>query len=133
MFFEPSASASWTNADLNGFDNGSGGISADVDDTQSLYGRAGLRVGIETISGGWALQPYVGANWEGELNGRPTATLASGGQSLTFRDASEGGRARFEAGIQGSSQNLSAFLKAEGLTGSGTSGIAGRAGVSVRW
>ncbi|MPS69755.1 MAG: hypothetical protein E2586_14815 [Novosphingobium sp.] len=133
VFFEPSASASWSDADLDGFSGAQSGVGARFDHVQSFYGRAGLRAGVETKAGGWTLQPYVGANWEGEMNGRPEATLSSGGENLLFRDASEGGRARFEAGIQGSSQGLSAFAKVDGVTGSGTSGIAARAGVSVRW
>ncbi len=84
-------------------------------------------------AGDWALQPYLGVNYEGELNGRPGATLSSGGEDLYFRDASEGGRARWEAGIQGTTQGLSAFAKVEGVTGSGSSGVAGRAGVAIRW
>ncbi|GFE75061.1 autotransporter outer membrane beta-barrel domain-containing protein [Novosphingobium sp. TCA1] len=131
-FIEPSASASWTDADLDGF-AATGGVGARFDHVQSFYGRAGVRAGIEAQSGTWALQPYVGVNWEGEMNGRPGATLSSGDQDLYFRDASEGGRARWEAGIQGALQGLSAFAKVEGVTGSGTSGIAGRAGVSVRF
>lgn len=132
MFVEPSASASWTNADLDGF-AATGGVGAKFDHVQSFYGRAGVRAGIETQSGNWALQPYVGVNYEGEMNGRPGATLSSGGEDLYFRDASEGGRARWEAGIQGSSQGLSAFAKVEGVTGSGSSGVAGHLGVAVRW
>jgi outer membrane autotransporter protein len=132
VFFEPSASASWSDADLDGF-AAAGGVGAKFDHVQSFYGRAGMRAGVETHSGDWALQPYLGVNWEGEMNGRPGATLSSGDQDLYFRDASEGGRARWEAGIQGASQGLSAFAKVEGVTGSGTSGIAGRAGVSIRW
>jgi outer membrane autotransporter protein len=131
-FIEPSASASWTDADLDGF-AATGGVGAKFDHVQSFYGRAGVRAGITAQSGGWALQPYVGVNWEGEMNGRPGATLSSGDQDLYFRDASEGGRGRWELGVQGSSQGLSAFAKVEGVTGSGSNGVGGRAGVSVSW
>ncbi|TCM16100.1 outer membrane autotransporter protein [Novosphingobium sp. PhB165] len=133
LFLEPSASASWTNADLDGFAATQGGVGAKFNHVQSFYGRAGLRAGVETHSGNWAIQPYVGANWEGEMNGRPGATLSSGGEDLYFRDDAEGGRARWEVGVQGASDGLSAFAKVEGVTGSGSSGVAGRAGVAFRF
>lgn len=133
LFLEPSASVSWTDADLDGFSATQGGVGAKFDHVQSFYGRAGLRAGLETRSGTWAIQPYVGVNWEGEMNGRPGATLSSGGEDLYFRDASEGGRARWEVGVQGSSNGLSAFAKVEGVSGSGSSGVAGRGGISFRF
>jgi len=133
LFLEPSASASWTDSNLDGFAATQGGVGAKFDHVQSFYGRAGLRAGIETYSGNWSIQPYVGGNWEGELNGQPGATLSSGGEDLYFRDDAEGGRARWEVGVQGASEGVSAFAKVEGVTGSGSSGVAGRAGVSFRF
>ena len=68
------------------------------------------------------------------MAGRPSMTLASGGTALNFLDTSEGGQARFEAGIQGASDHgLSAFAKVEGMTGEKSDGIGGRAGIALRW
>lgn len=134
LFFEPALGLAWSHADLDGIRGAAGGFDASFDHVESAYGHAGLRAGLETRSGAWALKPYVGASWGGEMAGRPSMTLASGGTALNFLDTSEGGQARFEAGIQGASDHgLSAFAKVEGMTGEKSDGIGGRAGIALRW
>jgi Autotransporter beta-domain len=134
LFFEPAASIAVSHADIDDVNDTAGGLSATFANSDGAYGRAGLRAGIETASGGWRLKPYLGAAWEGELSGQPSATLDSGGTSLRFADTSEGGRARIEAGVEGtSSSGLAVFAKAEAVTGANASGFGGRAGVALRW
>jgi outer membrane autotransporter protein len=134
MFVEPAASIAVSKADVDGVKGAAGGLSATFDHGDGAYGRAGIRAGVETVSGAWSIQPYLGAAWEGELAGRPGATLSSGGTSLRFADENEQGRARLEAGVTGnSSRGLSAFAKVEAVTGSKAKGLGGRAGVALRW
>lgn len=134
MFFEPSAGISATHTDLDGFSGGAGGMAVQFTNNGSAYGRVGLRAGVETKSANWVVRPYVGVGWEGELSGQGHALLSSGGTGVDFADASEGGRARIEAGIQGArTSGLSIFAKVDVVEGSKAHGVAGRAGIALRW
>jgi hypothetical protein len=133
-FLEPAVGLSWSHADLDGVRGAAGGFDASFNHVDSTYGRAGLRAGLELRSGTWAVKPYVGANWEGELSGRPGMILTSGGTGLNFLDTSEGGHGRFEAGVQGTSDHgLSLFAMVEDVAGGKMKGVGGRAGIALRW
>ncbi len=135
LFFEPILGVSVTHTDLDGFSASVGGVAASYGGGDSAYGKVGLRAGWTSLSSGsWKLSPYVGADWEGEMSGRPHVTLGSGGSSFTFEDAAEGGRARVELGVAGVGPGgFSAFAKIEGLTGDNVSGANARAGLAWRW
>ena len=80
------------------------------------------------------MKPYVGAAFEGEVNGQPGVTLGSGGNSLSFADRAEGAHVKVEAGVEGvSAKGLSLFAKVEGITGKNAEGVSGRAGVALHW
>ncbi|AMK26238.1 hypothetical protein [Sphingobium sp. TKS] len=133
-FIEPAVSIAWSHSDLDGIKGAAGGFDASFHNVGSAYGRAGARAGIAAMAGGWAISPYVGLAFEGELKDQPGMTLVSGGNAVSFQDVSEGGRARLEAGVEGSGHNgLSAFAKIEGITGKHANGLAGRVGVAFRW
>ena len=133
-FVEPAVGIAWSHSDLDGIKGAVGGFDASFHNVGSAYGRAGARAGIAAMAGGWAISPYVGVAFEGELKEQPGMTLVSGGNAVSFQDVSEGGRARLEAGVEGSRNNgLSAFAKIEGITGKQAKGVAGRVGVAFRW
>ena len=132
-FVEPQLGFSWTHSDLDGFTTPAGDLSASFHHTDSAYGSIGLRAGLEARSGAWAIKPYVGAAYEGELNGTARTLLVSGGSSLDYADASEGGHARVELGVQGNSRALSVFGKVEGVAGSNAKGLGGSLGLALRW
>lgn len=134
VFFQPLAGLSATHTKLDGFTGGAGGMAVQFTKLGSAYGRIGMRLGFETKSDKWAVRPFVGATWDGELSGQSHAVLSSGGTSLDLADASEGGRARIEAGVQATRDaKLSLFAKADLVKGKQAQGVAGRAGLSIRW
>lgn len=132
-FVEPQVGLSWTHSDLDGFGTPSGDMAVAFHHTESVFGSLGLKAGLETRSGAWGIRPYVAAAYEGEMNGTARTVLSSGGTSLDYGDASEGGHARIEAGVQASSRTLSVFGKVEGVAGSKARGIGGSAGLSLRF
>jgi len=132
-FIEPQVGLSWTHSDLDGFTTPLGDLGAAFHHTESVYGSIGLRAGLETKSGAWAVKPYVGVAYEGEFNDMAHVRLTSGGTSLDFADISEGGRARLEAGVQAHSGKLSAFAKVDGVAGNKANGVGGSVGLALRW
>ena len=134
MFIEPRASISYTHSDLNNFADSTGTFTGKFANTDSAFGSVGLRAGYESKSANWTIKPYVGAAWAGELNGQSNVTLTSGGTAQQFVDAPEGGHAKLEAGLEGTSaKGVTLFGKVEGVVGKNANGVGGRAGVAVRW
>jgi outer membrane autotransporter protein len=135
LFVEPILGLSVTHTDLDGFSANVGGVAATYGGGDSAYGKAGVRAGWTSLSSrSWRLSPYVGADWEGEMSGRPHVTLGLGASSLTFEDAPEGGRARVELGVSGiGPSGFSAFGKVEGVAGANAAGASVRVGLAWRW
>ena len=133
-FVEPALSLSWTESNLNGFNNSQAGAMVNFNHSESLYGNAGLRVGTSLPHGDWTVTPYAGAYFQGEMAGKNKATITAGTNALTFSDPRGGANGRFELGLSGHGKTGLEFSAAvDGTTGGALSGVSGRIGLAYHW
>ena len=133
-FVEPAVSLSWSDTSLTAFNSALAGAQVNFNHGESVYGDAGLRVGTVIPHGDWTLTPYAGAYLQGEMVGKNAATVATGGNALTFIDPRGGANGRFELGLSGRSKARLEFSAAvDGTAGGALSGVGGRIGLAYRW
>lgn len=134
LFVEPVATMAWTSTDLGSFTNAAAGASVNFNRTRSAYGTLGLRFGAKPSGGDWALSPFGGVYYEGEMGAKNRTTVTAGPASVLFADPRPGADARFELGLSGrNKQGLELNALVDGRTGGGLSGVTGRVGLSWRW
>jgi hypothetical protein len=128
-FFEPSASLSWVNVDID--DYVSGGASVSFDDITSFRGQAGLRIGGDFQSGNGTFTPFIGGYVVEEFDGdiRNNFTL---GQTIQITDNDPGTFGELVAGLNYHTGRVEAFVRGEYDIGN-RDGLSGRAGVRIRF
>jgi outer membrane autotransporter protein len=133
FYAEPIADLAWSSTKLDDANFTAQAASFRFDDAKSLRGSAGLRVGAD-----WAtIQPYVGAYWVDEFEGKNRMTMLTGAgcpSCMTIEDRAQGSFGKVDFGFSTKSWGgLEGFLKGESIFGSDASGFTGRLGVRWRW
>ena len=133
-FVEPAVSLSWTETNLNTFNNALAGAQVNFNHAESLYGNLGLRVGAALPHGDWTVTPYAGAYVQGEMAGKNKLTVTAGSIGVPFFDPRGGANGRFELGLSGHAKTGLEFSAAvNGTTGGSLSGVSGRLGLAYHW
>ena len=133
-YIEPLATIAVAWSDLDGFTNGGNKVS--FDDEANVRGRVGLRVGTSNqMWSGVTMEPFVIGSLWGTLSGDNTATLVSSGKSFSFTDEPPDAWGQISTGINffNPSANTSVFAKFDVNFGDDLTGVAGRAGMRVKW
>lgn len=131
VFFEPAASLSVNETDLDGIAGDAGEVEFGA--TRSVLGRIGARAGLQRQVGGATVQPFVGLHALQEFDGRNVSRLSFGGDVFTVKDTGE--EAWFE-GVIGvnvvTPSGLGVFAQGEAVTGD-REGYALRIGARYNW
>jgi hypothetical protein len=132
FFFEPIAALSWTTTSLDSVTTG--GATIDFDDSTSLRGKAGARIGGTMGSGDVIWTPYIGAYWVDELDGDNSLTFTTGPTSINFSDEGLGSHGLVDFGFTAQTfYGLEGFVKGEWNFGGDVDGGTARLGVRWRW
>lgn len=133
LFIEPVAAVSFSGPSPQTVTSALAGAKASFSG-RSTYASAGVRVGETRPYGVWTVQPYVGAYVEGEMSANNSAIITTGAQSQFLGDPRQASLARIEFGITGKAPSgLELSAKVGGETGSTTSGVDGKVGLTWRW
>jgi outer membrane autotransporter protein len=130
VYFEPSVSLSYVNADID--DYTVVGASVAFDDIESFRGAVGLRVGGEFRSGNGVWSPFVGIYAVDEFSGDNSAVFTLGPSVTLTRDA-PGTFGEATAGLNYSTGRLEVFARGELDFGGEREGLSGRAGIRLRF
>jgi hypothetical protein len=130
VYFEPSVSLSWVNVNID--DYTTNGATVVFDDITSLRGAAGVRFGGNFQSGNGVFSPFVAGYVVEEFDGdlRSNFTL---GTTLGLQQDAPGTFGELQAGLNYSTGRLEIFARGEYDIGSDRDGLAGRAGVRLRF
>ena len=131
-FLEPIASIAWSTTDLD--DAAAFGAGFSWDDADSLYGKAGARLGTTFGTGDVVLTPYIGVYAVEEFDGENTFTFSTGPTAFTIQGDQRDGYGLVDFGFTAQTfYGLEGFLKGEWNFGGDADGGAARLGVRWRW
>ena len=131
-FFEPHAQLAWTSTDLDDFSTFGAGF--EIDNADSLYGKAGARIGGTFGSGNVVLTPYIGVYAVEEFEGENELTFTSGATSFSIHDEARDSYAQVDFGVTAQTfYGLEGFLKGEWNFSGDADGGAVRLGARWRW
>jgi hypothetical protein len=130
VFAEPTVSLSWVNVDID--DYVSNGASVTFDNIHSLRGAAGVRFGARLPAGRGTFTPFIGIQAVDEFRGdvRSNFTL---GTTIGLEQDAPGTFGEVTGGLNFSTGRLEAFVRGELDFGSERDGLAGRAGLRLRF
>lgn len=132
VFIEPLASLAWQKADIDGLSLL--GQSIDFDKLDGLTGKLGARIGGTARVFGTQAVFYARGSWVHQFDGRPTATLVSGGTSETIEGRRMGDYGQAAVGVTILSEGpVSGFVEGNATFGSSTRGGGGRAGMRFKF
>jgi hypothetical protein len=132
MFFEPHAQIAWSSTDID--DASAAGADFSFDNNESLYGKAGGRIGGTFGSGDMVITPFVGAYAVEEFEGQNSLDFATGVTGFNVENEARGSYGQAELGLTAQSfYGLEAFAKGEWNFGGDASGGAVRLGARWRW
>ncbi len=130
VFFEPSVSLSYVNADIDNYTVG--GASVMFGDIESFRGAAGIRIGGDFRSGNGTFSPFVGAFAIEEFSGDNAASFTLG-QTIGLAQDAPGTYGELQAGLNYSTGRIEVFARGEFDFGGEREGLSGRAGVRLRF
>ncbi len=133
VFFEPSASVSYTKSDFDDFGVASGNFA--FDDEDGIRGKAGARIGYTADIGGSKASFYAGGNYVHEFRGDDRVTFTSGGQTVSFtnRPTRDYGEGTLGVNIGSDQGAVSGFFEGRYADGGDYQGYGGRAGMRFRF
>jgi outer membrane autotransporter protein len=137
VFLTPTASVQYTHFEIDGFtETGAGGANLTVAarDADSLRSRLGLNLSAH-VDWGWSLFPYVFAGWEHEFadDDPIESAFAAGGNPFLIDTGSRDENAAFYGGGVNAllKENVSAFVRVEGVIGDDSDAVAFSLGVGI--
>lgn len=130
LFAEPTVSLSWVNVDID--DYVSGGAAVSFDNIHSLRGAAGVRFGARLPAGHGTFTPFIGIQAVDEFKGNVRSNFTLGSTIALEQDA-PGTFGELSGGLNFSTGRLEAFVRGEVDFGSERDGLAGRAGLRLRF
>jgi hypothetical protein len=130
LFAEPTVSLSWVNVDID--DYVSSGASVNFDHIHSLRGAAGVRFGARLPAGHGTFTPFIGIQAVDEFKGNVRSNFTLGSTIALEQDA-PGTFGELSGGLNFSTGRLEAFVRGEVDFGSERDGLAGRAGLRLRF
>jgi len=132
MFIEPHAQIQYSSTDID--DGNAIGANFSFDNNESLYGKAGGRIGGTFGSGDMIITPFVGVYAVEEFEGQNSLDFNTGPVGFTVDNEARGSYGQAELGVTTQSfYGLEAFAKGEWNFGGDASGGAVRLGARWRW
>ncbi|WP_459665859.1 pertactin-like passenger domain-containing protein [Novosphingobium sp. 11B] len=132
VFVEPLASLAWQKTDIAGLNLL--GQSIEFGKLDGLTGKLGARIGGTARVFGTEAVFYARGSWVHQFEGRPAATLVSGGTSESIEGRRMGDYGQAALGVTILSEGpVSGFVEGNATFGSSTRGGGGRAGVRFKF
>jgi hypothetical protein len=133
LFFEPLATISVVDSEIDSFTANSNRVS--FDDGTSVRGRLGLRIGTNIRAGEMTVEPFViGSVWH-EFEDSNQSRLISSGTLFNLTDNLEGtwGEVSAGANLVNIGMGASGFAKVDVTLGDNVDGVGGQVGVRYKW
>ena len=132
FFVEPSTSLEYVRTAIDTLNAGPSTL--DFDNATGLRGKAGVRIGTNSVSGAMRTSYYASGNVVHEFRGRSGLNFANSGQALDFGNDRIGTYGRGVIGFNiVSNDTVSGFMEASGDLGNDYRGYGLRAGLSVKF